>query len=328
MIFFFPILKFMTNIKLEFKKAWELINSSQRIFLTTHEGTDGDDLGSLLAMFLVLGNLGKKTSAAVKGGVPESLKFLPNSQTVADRFEKDAYDLILTFGCNTLARTGWGEELGALNCPIVNFDHHPDNKMFGTVNVVDSQTAAVAELIFYFLDYCDVELDKDMATCLLTGIFTDTGGFKHANTSPTSLEAAAKMLQKGVRIDKIAYQTMGKKTEGALRAWARALENARFVKDKQMVFSVLTEEDIKETGASDDDLDGVAEFLNNLPQARLALFLRQAGDEIKGSLRSEPEKRVDVSEIARSFGGGGHKLAAGFKLKGKLVKDKDAWKIV
>ncbi len=314
------------NNKLQFKKALDLINQAQSILLTTHEGTDGDDLGSLLAVYGFLKHLGKAPLAVIAGGVPSNLVFLPESHVVQADLAAIKADLIITFGCNKIERTGF-PELQSTDKPIINFDHHPDNANFGTVNVVDPGTAAVAELVYYFLQFAEAEIDKDMATCLLTGIFTDTGGFKHANTSAEALEVAAELLKKGARIDKIAIQTMGKKRPQAVKAWAKGLENARFDPDKKMVFSVLTEEDLKEIGATDEDLDGFVELLNNMPQARFALLLRQDGETVKGSLRSEPNKQVDVSKIAKSFGGGGHKLASGFKLTGKLVKEGENWQI-
>ncbi len=314
------------SIKLKFKKAQELIDKSQVIFLTTHEGTDGDDLGSLLATFFYLKHLGKTPIARVKGGVPANLSFLPGILEVGDEFENTETDLLVTFGCNKLERTGQ-RILAQIKAPIINFDHHPDNTDFGAVNVVDPDTAAVAELIYYFFKNQEVEIDQKMATCLLTGIFTDTGGFKHSNTSAKALEAAAELLKKGARIDKIALQTMGKKRPSTIKAWSRGLENARFDSEKKMVFSVMTEDDLREIGATDEDLDGFVELLNNMPQSKFALLLRQDGEVVKGSLRSEPDKKVDVSKIAKSFGGGGHKLAAGFKIKGKLKRSDDAWQI-
>lgn len=308
----------------KFKKAWDLIHKSNSIFLTTHEGTDGDDLGSLLAFKLSLKN--KKIIAAVKGGVPRNLSFLPDAGSVEEVYPKNDFDLLVTFGCNKIERTGF-EQLQNYQGEILNFDHHPDNTNFGTINVVDPETSAVAELVYYFLHAGEIEIDKDVGTCLLTGIFTDTGGFKHANTSSKALEVAAQLLKRGARIDRIATQTMGHKRPETLKAWAKGLENARFDAKKKMVFSVLTEQDLKEAGASDEDLDGFVELLNNIPQAKFALLLRQDGDLVKGSLRSEPFKGVDVSKIAKSFGGGGHKLASGFKIKGKLIKEGNAWRI-
>ena len=317
----------MTKNKLQFQKALDLIKSSDKFFLTMHEGPDGDDLGSVLAMGFFLKQLGKKVEAVIKGEVPDNLRFLPGWENVKSEFPKDFnFDLAIFFGCNKIERTGF-KQASDIKPPIINFDHHPDNSNFGTVNVVDPDTSAVAELVYYFLDFADAEISKDIATCLLTGIFTDTGGFKHANTSAEALEVAANLLKKGARIDKIALQTMGKKRPSAIKAWAKGLENARFDPEKKMVFSVLTEEDLKEIGATDEDLDGFVELLNNMPQSKFALLLRQDGEVVRGSLRSEPHKKVDVSKIAKSFGGGGHKLASGFKIKGKLIKDGEAWKI-
>lgn len=318
----------MNNNSGEFKKAWALIESSQKIFMTTHEHTDGDDLGSLLAMKIVLEKMGKELFCIVNGGVPHTLKFLPGSSEVTEEFQNREYDLVITFGCNSLDRPNY-PELKNLKSKILNFDHHPDNKMFGHVNVVDVSTAAVAELVYYFFkSNPEVIIDKDIATCLLTGIFTDTGGFKHSNTSSRVYEVAADLLKKGARIDKISQETFGNKRPQTLRAWAKALENARFDPEKQMVFSVMTGEDMREVQADDEDLTGFVEVLNHMPQAKFALMLRQDGDVVKGSLRSDPHKKTDVSEIAKTFGGGGHKYASGFKVKGKLTRDEKGWKIV
>jgi phosphoesterase RecJ-like protein len=314
------------NNKLQFKKALDLIQSANKILLTTHEGTDGDDLGSALAMYWFLKQINKQVSIIIKGGVPSNLIFLPGSNEVKSDFTEFKADVLITFGCNKLDRTGF-RQMQNIKQPIINFDHHPDNSNFGTVNVVDSSTAAVAELIYYFLVFAEAQIDKNIATCLLTGIFTDTGGFKHANTSAAALEVASELLKKGARIDRIALMTMGRKRPQAVKAWSKGLENARFDPEKKMVFSVLTEEDLKEIGATEEDLDGFVELLNNMPQARFALLLRQDGSVVKGSLRSEPEKKVDVSKIAKSFGGGGHKLASGFKIDGKLVREGDSWVI-
>lgn len=315
------------SLKLNFKKALELINRSQRLFLTTHEGTDGDDLGSLLAMSFYLKQLGKQVTIGVKGGVPNNLLFLSGVAEVAEGFDNTQMDLLITFGCSRIERTGQ-KILYSIRNPILSFDHHPDNTNFATINVVEpDKVSSVAELVYNFLTFAEARIDQKMATALLTGIFTDTGGFKHDNTSAATFEVAAELLKLGARIEKIAMETMGRKRPATIKAWSKGLENARFDPDKRMVFSVLTEEDLKEIGATDEDLEGFVELLNNLPQAKFALLLRQDGDVVRGSLRSEPNKKVDVSKIARSFGGGGHKLAAGFKLKGRLKRSGSAWQI-
>ena len=112
-----------------------------------------------------------------------------------------------------------------------------------------------------------------------------------------------------------------------LRAWAVALENARFDPQHQIIYTVITENDLEKVSAREDDLEGMVELLNTIPEAKYSMLLKQRGDEVKGSLRSEVYKGVDVSEIARRWGGGGHKLAAGFKFKGRIERTPEGWKI-
>ena len=303
-----------------------LIQKSKRIFLTTHEGTDGDDLGSLLAMKQALSRMGKKHFAAVNKGVPQVLKFLPGSNQVGDMLTNSGFDLVIMFGCNQMSRAGW-DVLKQYNGHIVNIDHHPDNKLFGTINIVDVSTSSVAELMYYFFQTCGIDIDQAMATCLLTGIFTDTGGFKHANTTADTLAAASELMRKGARIDKISKMILAQNNPASIRIWARALENTRFDKQKGMVYAVVTADDFEQTNSTDEDLAGFVSFLNTLPQAKFALLLIQDGAIIKGSLRSELDRGVNVNKIATTFGGGGHMLASGFKVKGKLVKHGRGWRI-
>lgn len=313
--------------KSEMKKALRLIEKSQKIFLTTHEGTDGDDLGSGLAMRIMLKKLGKQVTIAVHKGVPESLKFLPGSAQVGGKLDKVDFDLLITFGCNSLERTGL-PLLKDFKGPKIDIDHHPDNKLFGDVNIVEPSTSSVAELMYYFFDVADFRLDKDAATCLLTGIFTDTGGFQHANTTSDTFQVASELMKKGARIEKISQMIVGQNNPAAIRIWARALENTRFDADKKLIYAVLTEEDFRKARATDEDIGGFVNFLISIPNANYSLLLRQDGDVVRGSLRSEPDRNVDVNRIAATFGGGGHKLASGFKVRGRLVKQGKSWKIV
>ncbi len=309
------------------KKALLLIQKVDRIFMTTHENTDGDDLGSLLALKRALQKMNKHVDAAVRKGVPQSLKFLHGSIEVGEKLAQTNFDLIITFGCGTIERTNH-PELYNLSVPIINIDHHPDNKMFGHINIVEPSTSSVAELMFHFFNVCDLPIDKEIAVCLLTGIFTDTGGFKHANTSAAALASASELMKKGARVDHIAKLTMGSQNATGAVVWAKALENARFDAKHKIIYSVLTEDDLKSIQASDENLSGIASFLISMSQAKFSMFLRQDGDIVRGSLRSEPDRGVDVNKIAKIFGGGGHKLASGFKVKGKLIRTEKGWQII
>lgn len=316
----------MNKEKLNFKEATDFVKKSKGLVLVSHEFTDGDDLGAMLATKSALSVLGDDCVAVAKGGVPSNLLYLPGAHDVLELPPQVEYDSLIFFGCGELKRFGF-EGWNVTGKEILNIDHHIDNKNFGTVNLVDPQAAATSELVYYWIKSMNVEIDKSMAINILTGIFNDTGGFRHANTSASVLEIAAELMRKGARIDRISEYYFGYSELSKLKAWAKALENARFDEKKKMVYSIVTEEDLKEVGATSEDLEGVVSLLDTVPEAKFSMLLKQRGDEIRGSLRSENYKGVDVAAIARAFGGGGHKLAAGFKLKGKIERTKDGWRI-
>ena len=306
------------NMLADFPKAKQLLNDSNNILLTMHERMDGDDGGSVLAFLHWLKLQNKTVTAVIKYGVPEALGFLPGSIQIQEKLPDEKYDLLVTFGCATLERTGLGE-LSGLKLPTINIDHHPDNGFFGEANLVDKDKSSVAELVYDFFNFCGWRINHDIATCLLTGIITDTGSFMHANTQSSTLQAAADLVRKGARTSKIIKHTFKNKNPGVLKAWAKAMENSQFDPENKIITAALTSEELAELGELPKSaFEGFVETLNTVPEAKFALFIRQDGPVIKGSLRSDSHKNVDVSKIARLFGGGGHKLAAGFSLNGKL----------
>lgn len=316
-----------TLIKL-FVEAKALVDQNNSFLVVSHEFTDGDDLGGILTLGKTLVFLDKTVVLVAKNGVPDNLLFLPGQNEVQAALPKNyqGVDVLVTVGCGVLARTGFDELLNWKK-PILNIDHHHDTQMYGSVNVWDESRAANCELIYMMLRDWGVEIDKNMAMALLTGLFTDTGGFRHSNVSATTLEVAADLLRHGGKLEVISRFTFLHRDLPMLRAWAAALENARFDEKRQVIYTVITEDDLQKVGAKEEDLDGVVELLNTIPEAKFSMLLKQRGDEVKGSLRSEPEKGVDVSAIARSLGGGGHKLAAGFKFRGTIEKTPDGWRI-
>jgi phosphoesterase RecJ-like protein len=168
-----------------------------------------------------------------------------------------------------------------------------------------------------------------MATCLLTGIFTDTGSFMHDSTSPDILKLAASLMGKGARLSHIAHETYQKKELSGLKIWGRALSRIIMNEKTGATVSVITAQDLTECGATLDDLSGVVNMLNTLPETKYALLLTEyEPGKIKGSLRSEPHKGVDVGVMAKKMGGGGHRLAAGFEVEGHLVEVDGKWRVV
>ncbi len=317
--------------KNNFLKATNLINSSTNILLTMHERMDADDGGAGLAMAHALKAMGKTVTHAIKKGLPPILNFLPGSENIIDDIDNQNFDLLITFGCATVGRGG-SQNIINLNCPVINFDHHPDNAFFGDVNIVDKTKSSVAELVYDFFVYNNWPINRDIATCLLTGIAGDTGGFLHSNTQSSTLKAAAELMNKGALADKIIREMFKNKSTTVLKAWGKAIENVHYDQERKIIYSIMTEEDLNGVGELPPaSFEGFVETLNTAPDAKFALFLRQDGNLIKGSLRSgntEP-KNVDVAKIAQLFGGGGHKQAAGFAIIGKLKKDEQGkWKVI
>lgn len=331
-----------------FNDAKQLINSSNHILLTMHERMDGDDGGSVLALARHLEKQGKNVTCAIKQGVPKALEFLPGSHKIQDDFDEHAeYDLLIAFGCSNLDRTGnpkilnhkssakgalpasgWGSTSGG-KIPIINIDHHPDNENFGHVNIVDAKKSSVAELVYDLFLHHSWPIDKDIATCLLTGIIADTGSFQHSNTQASTLKVASELMRKGASAEKIFRHTF-KKDPQVLKAWGKALSNLHYDEKRKIIYSVMTEKDLENLGQLPKSaFEGLAETLNTFPEAKFAMFLRQEGDIIKGSLRTDPFKKTDVAQIAKIFGGGGHKMAAGFSVAGRLVKNEGGrWRVI
>jgi len=313
----------------QFEAAKQLINQSQRILFTTHERTDGDDLGSVLALANHLQKQGKNINLVIKGGVPEQLRYLPLHEWVQEDVDHSDFDLLIISGCSNLERCGNPVIING-RWPILNIDHHPDNKQYGHINLVDPDKSSVAELVYEFFQHCNWPITSGIATCLLTGIFTDTGSFMHSNTKEATLNAAADLMRKGARTTTVARHTYKGKSVDGLKAWGKALENAYYDADQKIIYSIITEKELQELGNPPlDYFEGLVETLNKVPEAKFALFLKQEGNTIKGSLRSDPHKGVDVKKIAHLFGGGGHTWASGFSLAGKLVRDEQGkWQVV
>lgn len=312
-----------------FQAAQKLLEQSNKILFTTHERTDGDDLGSVLALAIHLKSIGKDVTVAISGGVPNRLSYLPLSESVDETIIHDQFDLLVVSGCSDLPRIR-NSAIESLNIPIINFDHHPDNKNFGHVNVVDPAKSAVAELVYDFFKFTGWTISSDVAICLLTGIITDTGLLMHSNTKASTLEAAGELMKRGARISQVAKHTFSASNLKHLRAWGKALQNSFYNPDNQVIYSVITDEELEELGNPElSSFEGLVETLNKVPEAKFAMFLKEDGDRVKGSLRSDPHKGVDVQKIAQQLGGGGHKFAAGFSMIGKLEKtEAGRWKIV
>jgi phosphoesterase RecJ-like protein len=282
-----------------------------------------------LALYHALGTLGKKVTIYVPDLEPEFFAFLPGIEhfttvkpAVAD------FDAVIVLDYTQLNRTNMEAEVLA-HPRTIAIDHHYDNPKQAKCNVIVPEAAATAQILYELLVAIGISLTPAIATCLLTGIFTDTGSFMHDSTTPDILEIASDLMNRGARLSHIAHETYQKKDLPGLRIWGKTLSRIITNEKTGASVSIITYNDLKECGATFDDLSGVVSMINTLPQTKFAMLLVEyVPGKIKGSLRSEPHKKVDVSKIAKSLGGGGHKLASGFEIPGHLVEKEGKWHIV
>lgn len=318
----------MKKFSSEFNTLNYVINNSKNILLFAHSNPDGDTAGSVSALADYLTGIGKKVDVACHDPLPEYLReIIKLNFEFPEHLKINSYDAIIA--CDSV-EMGFNKMIGNTsdNQITVLIDHHPDIVLRGDINIIDPSFSSVCEIIYNFLNFVKADINKNMATCLMLGIIGDTGIFKHANTTSRVMEIAAELLKKGASLTKITKAVFSNKKISTLKLWGNALEKARIVPKNAMIITVLTQKNIKECGATTDDIAQVASILNTVPGTKFSLVLseREAGI-IKGSLRSEKYKGTDVSAIASRFGGGGHKLASGFEIKGRIIETETGWEI-
>ncbi len=300
----------------------KIIEENDNFLIISHERPDGDALGSILAMKIALEKQGKKAIGFCADVLPEKFNFLPdiekikNDPKIINEFVKNLENRcsIILVDCSEIYRTGL-KNLKKENIALA-IDHHPVVRPEAKLSIIEVGASSASEIIFDLFKNLDIKINKDIATCLLTGIICDTGGFKHSNTNSKTLEISAELMKKGVRLNKIAKKIFRSKNETTLKIWGRAL--SRIQKDPKtgLAFSIITYDDLKECGASPEDLSGISNIISTAKEARFSLLLTEyEKGKLSGSLRSEEFKGVDVSQIAKLFNGGGHKFASGFKIE-------------
>ena len=319
----------MKNFATEFNTLTYIINKAKNVLLFAHSNPDGDTAGSVLAFKEYLESLGKKADIACLDPLPQSLETLTQyTFELPEHLNLQSYDVVI--GCDSVER-GFSSALDSLTKDTVTviLDHHPDITISADVVIIDSRRSSVCEIIYEYFISQNIRISKNIATYLMIGILSDTGNFQHANTTSRVMEISADLLKKGASVSKIIQASFANKKISTLKLWGRAFEKAKINLNSGLITTVLTENDIAQCEATTEDIGQVASILNTVPGTKFSLVLSERGDGIiKGSLRSEEYKGVDVSEIAHLFGGGGHKLASGFEVKGKIMETKDGWEIV
>jgi phosphoesterase RecJ-like protein len=293
------------------------LRSHDRFLLTTHEGPDGDALGSLLGMHHLLTQLGKDSVmflASKEFPLPIEYRFLPLEEVFHEP-PVDVVDRVLVFlDCGNIDRMPV-DFLHRDDAMILNLDHHHDNTRFGTLNLVDTAASCTAEIVFRLARMLGAEITPEIATALYVGLVTDTGRFMYENTSADTHRMAADLIEAGVDVHDIYRRLYERVPLEKLHLVARAVQRIERLDDCLLAVTHISAEDYLETGSNESMTEGIIDYVRALEGAEVAAMVRDKPDggshARKVSLRSATG-RVDVSAIAQRYGGGGHHRAAGF----------------
>lgn len=292
----------LDNILEEIKKA-------KSIVILTHENPDGDAVGSSLAMYEALKQMGKEDVDVIIPEFPRTYRFLPNVDIVKKEGKIENYDVAISVDCATIKMlNGWSNYFEEANTKIV-IDHHGTNTMYGDINFVNPDSPACCQILLTVFEYFNVIISENIGKAILTGIITDTGGFQYQTTRPETFEFAAKLLKSGINVSEIYKKSMNTKTRANFELRKRAMDRLEFLEDGKITFTYLNKNDFEETGASSDDYDGIVNEGRCIEGVEVSISIRETDKGYKASLRSN--EYVNVSDVCLMYGGGGHVRAAG-----------------
>lgn len=309
-----PITRFLDSPAA--RETIHLIRSASKIYVTAHITPDGDTIGSALGLYWGLTQIGRQVRVACADPVPDIYQFLPGAELIKAR-KPVADELVIIPDSSDLQRLGsiYDETLYQLR-PLVNIDHHVTNVRFGTVNWIEPRAASTAEIVFELWQALDLCLDVNSSTCLLTGIATDTLGFRTTATTPELMEVAAQLMRAGAPLSQIIEKTYNTRELSDLLLQGRILANLHV--EDGLIWSDNTIQMRREAGASESSGRGMGNMLLSAKTARVSvMFIEKEKGKVEISFRARPG--YDISGIAFALGGGGHPQAAGCTLETSLA---------
>lgn len=291
----------------------EEINKAKDIVILTHESPDGDAVGSALAMYLTLQKMNKNVDVII----PEYsnvFNFLPGAEQIKKEGRQEPYDLAISVDVTGIKRlNGFSKYFEDAKMKI-QIDHHEVNDMFADYNFVNPASPACAQILILVIEQLGVEIDKQIGTCLLTGIITDTGGFKYEGVSAETFEFASWLLNKGVNVSDIYKRVLQVKTRANFELRKLIMDRMEFICDNKITFTHMNLEDEEKVNAMPGDHEGLVEVGRDIEGVEVSIFIREVKDGYKVSLRSN--NYVNVADVAIAFHGGGHIRAAGCTIQG------------
>jgi phosphoesterase RecJ-like protein len=294
-------------------RAADAISSAQSVALACHQVPDGDALGSMLALHGLAVAAGKRSVASW----PEPFVagphygFLPGLDLATKPADFPAApDVMVTFDCGSLERLGElaGPALAATTLIVV--DHHATNEGYGTIDLIDPEAAASAVIVRRLLDRLGWPLDRDAAMCLYTGLICDTGRFQYDNTTPGVFRLAAELAAFDLPISAMSRQLFEEHRLAYIRLAAAALARAELDPERRFIATWVTADDLASNGVILEETEGLIDLVRRTSEADVSCVLKETPDGTRVSLRAVSD--VDVGALATTFGGGGHRAAAGF----------------
>jgi phosphoesterase RecJ-like protein len=302
----------------KFNYIEDLLEGTQIVVVAAHENPDPDAVSSVLSIHNFLKKRGIESIPYLPDSPQKSLSFLPGFFDIRNDVSQVDPDLLIGLDYGDFKRLRIPE--GIFSCPMVTIDHHIESDQRGEVRIIEPEYSSTAEIIYYWFKERNIDIDKDMACCLLTGIISDSGGFRHVSTSQRTLIAVSELLLKGVSLNKITQRVLASdKSMKVSRAWGEVLSKIKVDSNTQLAYSGLDYEDFSRLGVQFVDFDGITNLIASGSPANIGLFLIEyEKGKVKGSLRSEPNGGKNVIQIAKNLGGGGHPYASGFKTENGL----------
>ena len=309
------------DLETEFKRLEELILNSQTFFLAGHLNPDGDTIGSMLSIGSVLKRLGKKVRLFSQDPVPENLRFLPNVRAVRSRLPKGRFDAAILLECSVPSRGGALEPVLKRCGQVVNIDHHKTSEFYGDINIVEPHSSSTAEIVYRLFYNMNVNISRREAACLYTGMVTDTGRFHFPATSPRTMQVASRLLETGFKFSRINDLLYATKACEALKVLGRALGSLEFKAGGKLAVMTLTLADFKEVDARPEHAENVINYGMMPPGVKATVMFREEAGRISVTFRSRGH--LDVSLVAKTFGGGGHRNASGCRVKASLKEARE-----
>jgi phosphoesterase RecJ-like protein len=295
------------------------IQDANHILVITHVGPDGDALGSLTAVGAALTQWGKSFTLVCDDALPRRFDFLPLSDLICQQPDTAVpYDLLIAVDCGDELRMGNAfADLPGERPFIINIDHHITNTNFGDLNLIDAEATSTAEVLHQIFDDYDVELSPELAISLLTGLVTDTLGFRTTNVSSRTMKIASELMDAGGDLRLVMLRTMTVKPLSTIQLWQVGLNKMKI--DDGLIWTSISNEERKAVGHMSSSTAGLVNLMADVEQAAAGVVLLEMDDgTIRVGFRCRPP--YNVSEVALNLGGGGHALAAGCTLPGPLAK--------